>query len=76
MTPKRITGTQHYKNQGLKPLIVHISAKAHDALTSLAKLDQRSLQIVARSVLEQAVKEPEKTLRIISEYIRQTARED
>jgi hypothetical protein len=51
-------------------LIVHVSEKAHGALSLLAQQEQRSLQVVARSILEQASKEPEKALKTMNEFIK------
>ena len=75
MTTTRATGTQHYKKLGLKPVIVHVSAKTHEILSMLAKMEQRSLQVIARAILERAAQDPEKALKAVNEYIRAAAHE-
>lgn len=71
---KLTSGSEFYKKAGFKPVIVHVTKETHEALSSLAKLEQRSLQIVARALLERAAKDPEKALRAVNEYVRQTGR--
>jgi hypothetical protein len=67
-------GLDYYKNKGLKQLIVHVAGKSHQALSSLARREGRSLQIVARAILEQASKEPEKALKAIGAFMKAGAK--
>lgn len=74
MQPTNQTGTQFYKRSGLKSIIVHVSPAAHEKLVSLAKLEQRSMQLVARAILEQLAQEPERALKLVGEFVKSEAK--
>jgi len=49
-------GTEFYKKKGLeKSVTIHLRKELHDKLRRLAKVEERSLQITARRILEIAI---------------------
>jgi BioD-like phosphotransacetylase family protein len=70
---KMTNGSEFYRKAGLKPLIIHVSEKTHETLSSIAKLESRSLQLVARALLEQGAKDHKSVLETVSKFVRQLA---
>jgi hypothetical protein len=65
-----VNGSDYYRKAGLKPLIVHVSKKAHQALSSMAKQERRSLQMVAQAILEQASRDTNRTVGTVNAFVK------
>lgn len=50
-------GTKYYRGEGLtKSLLIHVSPATHADLTTLAAKEERSVQVTARRILEEHLK--------------------